>query len=218
LNTPIFITGIGTEIGKTVVSAILTEALEADYWKPIQAGFDDGTDNLRVSALLSNTKTVVHKEAYKLALPASPHISAREENDVISLDIVAERYTEIKSESDNTLIVEGAGGIMVPLNDDEFVIDLIVKLRAKVILVSRNYLGSINHSLLTAALCKQRDIDVIGWVFNEQYMNYEEEIVRWSGYPRIASIPKLHAIDKTMIKNEAARIRQDLFQALEDKA
>lgn len=213
--TPLFITGIGTDVGKTIVSAILTEALQADYWKPVQAGFDDGTDNLRVEALLSNSKTVVHTEAYKLALPASPHIAARQENITVSLDVIAGKYTDIRAKSTNTLIIEGAGGILVPLNDNEFVADLIVKLQAKVILVSRNYLGSINHSLLTAELCKQKGIDVIGWVFNEQYMHYEEEIVQWSGYPRIASIPRLEAIDKTVIQKEAARIQQDLLAALE---
>ncbi|MBN9297432.1 MAG: dethiobiotin synthase [Filimonas sp.] len=215
MTTPIFITGIGTDVGKTIVSAILTEALQADYWKPVQAGFDDGTDNLRVEALLSNSKTVVHTEAYKLALPASPHIAARKENITVSLDVIAGEYTDIRAKSTNTLIIEGAGGILVPLNDNEFVADLIVKLQAKVILVSRNYLGSINHSLLTAELCKQKGIDVIGWVFNEQYMHYEEEIVQWSGYPRIASIPRLEAIDKTVIQKEAARIQQDLLAALE---
>src|SRR5581483_8557036 len=82
-----------------------------------------------------------------------------------------------------TLLIEGAGGLLVPLNETEFVADLIKALQAKVILVSRNYLGSINHSLLTARVCKEMQLPVIGWVFNDQYLDYEEEIVQWSNFP-----------------------------------
>src|SRR5438105_12061143 len=92
---------------------------------------------------------------------------------------------------------------MVPLNENEFVIDLIQQLNAKVILVSRNYLGSINHSLLTAAICKQRKLNVVGWIFNDQYMNYEDEIVQWSGYKKIASIPFIKDVNSAFIKQQA---------------
>ena len=208
----IFITGIGTGIGKTVVSAIVTEALEADYWKPIQAGFEDGTDALQVSSLISNKKTVIHPEVYKLQMPASPHIAAREEGIEISLKTIVHNspYPPLGAGG----IIEGAGGIMVPLNDAEFVIDLIEQLGAKVILVSRNYLGSINHSLLTAAICKQRNIDVIGWIFNDQYLDYEEEIVRWTGYPKIASIPLAEKIDKAFVLQQAGLVREALLKHL----
>ena len=112
------------------------------------------------------------------------------------------------------LIIEGAGGIMVPINDTEFVIDVIEKLKAKVILVSRNYLGSINHSLLTANICKQRGIDVIGWIFNDQYLDYENEIVAWSGYPKIGSIPFTKNVDKAFVTAQANAIRLSLQQLL----
>jgi len=211
-NTPpIFITGIGTEIGKTVVSAIITEALQADYWKPVQAGMDEGTDNSRVKSLVSNTSSRFYDEVYKLKLPASPHIAAREEHDVINLDNIVSCYRTIKS---NRLVIEGAGGIMVPLNDKDFVIDLIERLQATVILVSRNYLGSINHSLVTAALCKQRKINVAGWVFNDQYQHYEDEIAGWSGYPRIASIPYTTLVNSTFVQQQAQLVRQPLLQHL----
>ncbi len=208
----IFVTGIGTGIGKTVVSAILTEALEADYWKPIQAGFEDGTDALQVSSLISNTKTIIHPEVYKLQMPASPHIAAREEGIEINLKKIVDNspYPPLGDGG----LVEGAGGILVPLNDNEFVIDLIEQLGARVILVSRNYLGSINHSLLTAAICKQRNIDVIGWIFNDQYLDYEEEIVRWTGYPKIASIPLAEKIDKAFVLQQAGSIRKGLLEHL----
>ena len=141
-----FITGIGTDIGKTLISAIMAEALHADYWKPVQAGYEDGTDSEWVREMLTNKTSVVHEESYKLKLPASPHIAAYEEGIEISLD----KIVDDKPVTDNTLIIEGAGGLMVPLNENEFVIDLIKKLDATVIIVSKNYLGSINHSLLTA--------------------------------------------------------------------
>jgi dethiobiotin synthetase len=203
-----FITGIGTGIGKTLVSAIITEALQADYWKPIQAG-TDGTDNERMKGLISNTRTQFYDEVYTLKLPASPHIAAREEGITISLDAIVERYNSIQSK---TLVIEGAGGLMVPLNDNEFVIDLIERLQAKVILVSRNYLGSINHSLLTAALCKQRKLDVAGWIFNDQYLQYEDEIAAWSGYPRIASIPRTSEVNRGFVQQQAQRIKPLLMQ------
>ena len=100
------------------------------------------------------------------------------------------------------------------MNEKEFVIDLIEQLKAKVILVSRNYLGSINHSLLTASICKQRGIDVIGWIFNDQYLDYENEIVEWSGYPRIASIPLAEKIDKAFVLQQADLVREGLLKLL----
>jgi len=228
MNT-IFITGTGTDVGKTVAAAIVTEALEADYWKPVQAGFDEGTDSTFIQSIISNKKTIIHPETYKLKLPASPHIAAREEGIKISLDEIYADYLKIvngqwpivnKEQADTThhspltihnLIIEGAGGLLVPLNENEFVLDLIKKLNAKVILVSRNYLGSINHSLLTASVCKANNIDVLGWIFNDQYMNYENDIVQWSGYPKIASLPFLTKINPAFIKEQAYIIKQSLL-------
>ena len=206
---PIFITGIGTDVGKTIVAAIVAEALQADYWKPVQAGYENGTDALEAKNLITNTRSVIHQKLYKLSLAASPHIAARKDNVKIDLGAIAKKCEQLSTENwqletgKNLLVIEGAGGLLVPLNEDEFVIDLIQKLNAKVILVSRNYLGSINHSLLTAAVCKQQMINVVGWVFNDQYMNYEDEIVRWSGYKKIASIPFAKEINRSFIKQQA---------------
>lgn len=210
-GSSIFITGIGTGVGKTVVSAIVTEALQADYWKPIQAGFDDGTDALAVTDLISNSETIIYPEVYKLILPASPHIAAREEG--LNIDI-PKIVNQQPVTSNQHLVIEGAGGIMVPINDTQFIIDVIEQLQAKVILVSRNYLGSINHSLLTASICKQRGLDVLGWVFNDQYLDYEHEIVTWSGYPKIGSIPFTENVDKAFVKAQANAIRLSLQQLL----
>jgi dethiobiotin synthetase len=210
---PIFITGIGTSIGKTTVAAIVAEALQADYWKPVQAGYNDGTDALLVTKLISNKNTIIHPEVYKLKLAASPHVSAREENIKIDLDKIVSDYSKLKTEN-SKLVIEGAGGLLVPLNNDEFVIDLIKKLKAKVILVSRNYLGSINHSLLTAVVCKQHQIQILGWVFNDQYMHYENEITQWSGYKKLGSVSFGSTVDKSFIKQEAEKISASLHAVL----
>lgn len=196
-----FITGTGTGVGKTLVSAILTEALMADYWKPVQAGFASGTDSEWISNIISNEKSIVHPEIYKLKLAASPHIASRQENIRIDLKNIVNRLP-----GSDDLIIEGAGGLMVPLNDNQFVIDLIKLLEVKVILVSKNELGSINHSLLTASVCHQHRIDVAGWIFNGDFMNYENEIVQWSGIPKLASIPHSKMITPTFISAQAAEI------------
>src|SRR2546423_3146759 len=202
----IFVTGIGTGIGKTVVSAILTRALQADYWKPVQAGYENGTDSEWVAGLLDSQNSRIHPETYRLKLAASPHIAAKEENLEIKLEKIYHCYRQLGART--PLIIEGAGGLMVPLNKKEFVIDLIKKLNASVILVSRNYLGSINHSLLTAAACKRNELNVMGWIFNDQYLDYENEIVDWSGYKKIGSVPKAAKIDRAFIYQQAERLKQ----------
>jgi len=213
LTPPIFITGIGTGIGKTIAAAIVAEALQADYWKPVQAGYEDGTDSNFIRQSLSNASSVVHPELYKLKMAVSPHIAAREENITISLSDIKNRLTAINADprvKKNGIVIEGAGGLMVPLNDDEFVADLIKQLQAKVVLVSRNYLGSINHSLLTAEVCRLYRLDVLGWIFNDQYLAYEDEIVYWSGFPKIGSIAFSEKPDKEFIRGQASLIADAL--------
>jgi len=213
LTPPIFITGIGTGIGKTIAAAIVAEALRADYWKPVQAGYEDGTDSNFIRQSLSNASSVVHPELYKLKMAVSPHIAAREENITISLSDIKNRLTAINADprvKKNGIVIEGAGGLMVPLNDGEFVADLIKQLQAKVVLVSRNYLGSINHSLLTARVCRLYRLDVLGWIFNDQYLAYEDEIVHWSGFPKIGSIAFSEKPDKEFIRGQALLIADAL--------
>lgn len=209
----IFISGIGTGVGKTLVSALLAEALQADYWKPIQAGDDQMTDSEWVRSVLNNTRSKVYPEVYRLRLAASPHIAAKEESRTISLEKIFSSFSQLVVPG-RRLIIEGSGGLLVPLNEHELVIDLIRKLNAKVVLISMNYLGSINHSLLTAQVCRLKGLRVAGWIFNDQYMNYEDEIVSWTGYPRIASIGRLDRVDRSTINNKAMEIRQQLLQYL----
>ncbi|MBS1597759.1 MAG: dethiobiotin synthase [Bacteroidetes bacterium] len=217
MKQPLFITGIGTDVGKTVVAAILTEALQADYWKPVQAGYENGTDTEFVKNIVSNPNTRVYTETYKLKLAASPHIAARQEGLMIDLEKIKSDLKIIQQNRNSHLIIEGAGGLMVPLNDHEFVVDLIKKIDAKVVLVSRNYLGSINHSLLTASVCKSNNISVLGWIFNDQYLDYEDEIISWTGIPKIASIPLLHKIEKKTIENLANIIRSNIQELFADR-
>ena len=204
---PVFITGIGTGVGKTLVSAIVAEALGAYYWKPVQAGFDEGTDAEWVGARIGAGRVL--PELYKLRMPASPHIAAREEGVVISLDRIVEALP-----SPRPLVVEGAGGLFVPLNDGEFMVDLALRLDATVILVSRNYLGSINHSLLTAEACKVRGVRVAGWVFNDHYGHYENEIAGWSGLPVLGSVPFRDGPDAEFVRAQALLLRQGLPERL----
>lgn len=205
-----FITGTGTGVGKTVASAILAEALGADYWKPVQAGFDEGTDAGTVRGFLENSRSRIHPETYCLRLPASPHIAAREEGLRIELKRILDAYADIRSTSGRTLLVEGAGGLLVPLNESETILDLIQAMGAEVILVSRNYLGSINHSLLAARVLTDAGIPVRGWLFTDDFMSYEGEISAWTGIPVLGHIPGTASVDRQFVLQEAGRLRQTL--------
>jgi dethiobiotin synthetase len=189
-----FVTGIGTGIGKTIVSSIVTEKLQADYWKPIQSGDLDQSDSIKVESLISNSKTVIHQEAFKLTQPLSPHLSAKLDNIDLSIDKLFTPFT------DNTLIIEGAGGLMVPLNDRELLVDYIKILQLEVILVSQNYLGSINHTLLSLELLKARNVKVKGIIYNG-VSNSETEhyITQYSGVKILGNIPVLDIITKETI-------------------
>ena len=149
-----FVTGIGTDVGKTIASAILVEALRADYWKPIQAGNLSNTDTLKVRSLISNLISVIHPETYRFSKALSPHAAAQADKVKIKTEKI------IVPKTTNILVIEGAGGLMVPLNDKSLVIDLIEKFKAEVILVSNNYLGSINHTLLSVEALKSRNIAI----------------------------------------------------------
>lgn len=208
----IFVTGIGTGIGKTVVSAVLAEALEADYWKPVQSGLEEKTDTEIVRDLVSNKKTKCWKEAFRLQTPASPHLSARIDNVHIQLTDFTHSFEQQWRE--RTVIVEGAGGLMVPLNEKNFFPDLISLLDAKVVVVSNQYLGNINHSLLTAEVLKQKKLEVAGWVFNGTYHVNEEDIVRWSGFSKIGRIEQEDMVDSEMIQKYAKKIKPALLELL----
>ncbi|HEX9649593.1 MAG TPA: dethiobiotin synthase [Cyclobacteriaceae bacterium] len=202
-----FVTAIGTDSGKTVVSAVLCEALKAGYWKPIQAG--EPRDSELIKELVSDKTIKIHPEKYLLTQPASPHAAARHDGIKISLSGFSSPWSE------GNLIIEGAGGILVPLNDQDLVIDLVKQFRAKIILVCDLYLGSINHSLLTIEALKSRNLDVKGIVFNgfnRQPFEMEsmEIILHKSGFKKLLVMNKESKITPDLIKSWAKQILETL--------
>lgn len=182
----IFVTGIGTDVGKTVVSSVLAEALKADYWKPIQTGSFFSTDTAKVKKWVTNPESKFYPEGYLLKQYMSPHAAAELEGIEIDIDKL-----NMPESTNSTLIIEGAGGLMVPLNRKEFMIDLIKKFDAEVILVIQNYLGSINHSLLSIDVLKGRGMNILGIVFNgAPHQLSEDIIVEYSGLKILGRINK----------------------------
>lgn len=201
----IFVTGIGTDVGKTVASAIICEALQADYWKPVQTGSYFSTDSDKLKKYIRNERTRIHPEAYVLRQYMSPHAAAELEGKHITLDSIAVPQTE------NTLVIEGAGGIMVPLNDREFIVDLIVKCEAEVVLVIQNYLGSINHSILSIDSLKFRNIPVKGILFNGPPHKLSEDIIlTYSGLKCLGRIQKEAVINSDVVSKYAEMFAPDL--------
>ena len=202
----LFITGISTDVGKTIASAIITEALEADYWKPIQAGDLENSDSHKVKLFLSNKKTVIHPNSYALHAPASPHFAAKLDSITIDLKKIVEPLTK------NHLVIEGAGGVFVPLNSNDCVIDLIQP-DYKVIVVSRHYLGSINHTLLTIEALKNRKITISGILFSgEENKATETIILSKTGVKCIGRIEQEPYFDQNIIKEYADSFRENLLE------
>lgn len=193
----IFVTGISTGVGKTLVSAIITEALEADYWKPIQAGDLEQSDSDRVASLISNSKSVLHKSSYSLKKALSPHAAAALENIKININGIEEPATE------NHLVIEGAGGILTPLTDSDTILDLIMP-NYKVVVVSKHYLGSINHTLLTVLWLQQRGYDV-SLIFNgTENSDTESVILKKTGASFLGRMDPEAVFDKNTVKKYAA--------------
>lgn len=204
MNQIYFITGIGTEVGKTIASAIVTEALEADYWKPIQAGDLENSDTHKVKQLISNEKSFFHDNAFSLKTPMSPHAAA----EIDGVKVTSKKIKEPKTE--NNLVIEGAGGLLVPINDKETIADLI-KPEYKVILVSRHYLGSINHTLLTVEALRSRTLTCVGIIFSgEENPSSEGIIKKMTGLPVIGRIEKEPYFDKNVVLEYADKFRSKL--------
>ncbi|MFM9841085.1 MAG: dethiobiotin synthase [Cyclobacteriaceae bacterium] len=193
-----FVTAIGTDSGKTIASAMLCKALHADYWKPVQAGYPRDTDTIK--SLVPDC--TIHPETYLLNTPASPHAAAK----IDSVHIELENFALPKT--NNSLIIEGAGGCLVPLNDHDFVIDIPAKLNIPIILVANLYLGSINHTLLTVQLLKQRNLSVTGIIFNGKSNPESERIIlKHSGYKTIWHIKEEAEINSDVIAAHAEKIK-----------
>ena len=202
----LFITGISTDVGKTIASAIIVEALQADYWKPIQAGDLEHSDTHKVQSLVSNTQSHFHSNSSALQTPASPHLAAAIDGITITMNEIQEPKTN------NHLVVEGAGGILVPLNDTQSVVDLIQP-DYKVIVVSRHYLGSINHTLLTIEALQNRKIQVAGIIFSgDENTSSESIILSRTAVPFIGRIAQEPYFDTNVISEYAELFRENLLK------
>jgi len=200
----LFVTGTSTEVGKTIVSAIIAEALEANYWKPIQSGDLSNSDNQKLENLISNKKTIIYPNSYALKTPISPHAAAEIDGITIDLDAIREPETE------GHLVIEGAGGLLVPLNDTDTILDLIQP-DYKVIVVSRHYLGSINHSLLTIEALQQRNLNV-GVIFSgNENSSTEGIILEKTGVPFLGRVNNEKEFTKKVIKSYANQFKEDLL-------
>ena len=194
----IFVTGIGTDVGKTVVSAVLTEALQADYWKPIQTGSGFGTDTEKIKRLISNTTTVCHPEAYSFEASVAPLAASLAEKRPIDFESMK------MPETNNHLIIEGAGGLLVPITEKHFMTDLIKKFDIEVVLVVQNYLGSINHTLLSTEYLKSQGVKVLGLIITgTENPASEEIIIRNTEFPLLGRIKREVAITPEIIKKYA---------------
>lgn len=197
-----FITGIGTNVGKTVVSAILTEALQADYWKPIQSGTIEGKDSETISDLISNSKTNIHPESYLLKEPLSPHFAAKIDDIKIELDKI------LLPKTTHDLIIEGAGGIFVPINETHYVIDIAKKIECEIVLVISNYLGCINHSILSIDYLLRQHYKINALVFNGSFeTEVKSAITNYRKDLPCIEIPTLEKLTKDNIQFIAETLR-----------
>lgn len=206
-----FITGIGTDVGKTIASAVIVEALEADYWKPIQAGDLDISDSFKVQSLVSNQKTKFHPGSFALSKPMSPHAAAK----IDGVEITAAKVK--RPTPTNTIVIEGAGGLLVPISEKETILDLIMP-SDKIILVSRHYLGSINHTLLSLEALKNRGLNCFGIIFNGNKNEASESVIlKMTGVNFLGRIEEEPYFDKNVVKEyaEEFRIKFNLAQKTE---
>jgi dethiobiotin synthetase len=194
-----FVTAIHTDSGKTFLSSVLSLALRADYWKPVQAGCPRDAETVEK---LTAGKVKIHKERYVLNTPASPHAAAK-------IDGVEIRLTDFELPgTDRNLIIEGAGGCLVPINDENFIVDIAAKFNTEIILISNLYLGSINHTLLTFEALQSRKLAIKGIIFNGP-PNAESQriILRHTGLPCLLEVPQEDKIDYSIVEKYASKIK-----------
>lgn len=203
MKKKLFVTGISTGVGKTIVSAILTEALQADYWKPIQAGDLQDCDSKKVSALISNNISKIHPNSYALQTSMSPHAAA--EIDYISIELKNIKEPKIS----NHLVIEGAGGLLVPINNEDTIAD-IIQPNYHVIVVSRHYLGSINHTLLTieSLLNKGHTVSVV--FSGNEHKSTESIIKKMTNISVIGRVDEEPYFDKNVIREYAEKFKNKI--------
>jgi len=192
MSTRLIVSGTDTDVGKTVFSAALAGALDANYWKPVQAGFEGGTDALRVMELSGLAPERILPEQYVLNTPASPHYAAR--LDSITID---DHTLLPPPPGERSLVIEGAGGLMVPVNDDTLFIDIFARWKLPLVLCARTALGTINHSLLSIEAVKRRDIPLLGIAFiGDEQAESERIICKLGGVRRLGRLPHLSPLTR----------------------
>lgn len=203
------VSGTDTGIGKTVFSAALTAALDAHYWKPVQSGLDEETDTERVARLSGVARDRILPEAYRLSMPASPHLSAR----LDGIEIERERLAV--PETDGPLVIEGAGGLLVPLSERVVFADIFAHWQIPVILCARTSLGTINHTLLSIEAMRHRDIPIFGIVFiGDENRESRRIIVEMGGVRSLGRFPTLPDVTPEAVRN-AFRDSFDLASFME---
>lgn len=199
--------GIGTDVGKTVASAVLAEALQGDYWKPIQCGNLHESDSHRVAQLVSHPAMMIHKEAYRLKAPVSPHQAAH-------LEEISIRACDCPK-TERPLVIECAGGLMVPLSDQLLQIDFMLPWEGKWVLVSQHYLGSINHTILSIGMLKQRKAKLAGIIFNGHACEFSEKaILDYAKVPCLGRLLPEQVLTKRTIKKYAQSWEKKLDECL----
>lgn len=203
-----FITGTDTGVGKTIVSAILAKAWDAAYWKPIQSGDPDQSDTRRIQHLCG-VDWPCFPEAYVLSQPLSPHAAA-------AIDGVRIESDRIRiPDAESPIVIEGAGGVLVPINEEELYVDWVEQQGLPVILVSLNRIGSINHTLLSVEALMNRHIDVVGILFNgEEAAESERFIGQYTGLPLLGRIPQCAAPDPGWIAEQASILKPAILPLL----
>ena len=203
----IFVTSIDTNVGKTVCSSILCAGLGYDYWKPVQCGDLDFSDSMKVKSYSPLTK--VHAESFQLNAPMSPHEAAKLENMDISIN-------DFKLPKTEEIIIEGAGGVMVPLNyKGNMIVELASMFKAKVIIVFKNYLGSINHTLLTIDKVKSVGLDILGLLVVGDEVTSSERIIEDATQMNIiARIPIVDRVNQKWVKEQGLKVKNKLDKFL----
>jgi dethiobiotin synthetase len=194
MNKDLFVTGTDTGVGKTLLSALLVAALQRKYWKPIQTGACEGTDRQTAMKIADVTEAETYPEAYIFDPPVSPHLAAEQQGIEIDFNHIR------RPASASTLIIEGAGGLLVPINAKQFMVDLIKHVGAAAVIATRTTLGTINHTLLTVASARHAGLDIRGVVMiGRENLENRRAIERYGNVPVIGSIPWLDRIDRTTL-------------------
>ncbi len=206
MSNKIAIVGIGTEVGKTLVSAITCIAFNATYWKPIQTGYLHGKGDIDSQTVHQWTKAPIYPEAYLLQEPLSPHIAAQIDHVEIDISTI-----QIPKDVEGNLVIETAGGLMVPINDHLVYLDIIQQWNIPVILTMSQYLGNINHTILSIEMLKSKNIPILGIVSNGKSLpDTNRWIEQYSKIPIVLEIPRLEKIAKEVIQDLASQLKFNL--------